>query len=490
MAGVGFRLQKLFQEDYFSSRLKAYLYAGLVTAGPWLIVILTVAIIRWLSMNVLNAPFEERTLFNLSVSYAFIFSQVVLGLQQLVVTRYLADKFYGKEFDDIFPAFLGMTKVTLAAAFALWLVFTIATPLNFLYSVVLFLLFAAINIIWVLFLFLSAAKFYQAVAYSFLGGGLLAVGSVFLVGRFADTLLTVGFTHSFWLLSGFTFGILVTLFGLLFALFATFPSKKTTGQFSYFSYFDRYPALFWIGILYNTGIWVCNWVIWFGEGREIIGSSFMYNSVYDTSVFWAYLTIIPALILFVVSVETRFYERYRVFYGFINYGGTLSQIASAMQRMTKVLREEMERLMRSQGLITFLFILFSPLIIAWMGISGPIESIFRLTAIGAFSNVMVLVITLLLLYFEDQKGAVWTAALFFTANLSLTLFLLPMGMQWYGVSFAAGATLTFMFAAGRLIYFLKSADYFSFCPAEYGYLARGTHFFTGIGERLNKVVRW
>ena len=63
MAGIGFKLQKLFQEDYYSSRLKAYTFSGLVTSGPWLIVILVVGTIQWLAFQMPTLSLGERTLF-------------------------------------------------------------------------------------------------------------------------------------------------------------------------------------------------------------------------------------------------------------------------------------------------------------------------------------------------------------------------------------------------------------------------------------------
>ncbi|MDA5560827.1 exopolysaccharide Pel transporter PelG [Exiguobacterium sp. MMG028] len=69
MAGVGFKLQQLFQEDYFSSRIKAYAFAGLVTSGPWLIVIVTIALMQWLTSYLLIATLEERTTSRIASSF-------------------------------------------------------------------------------------------------------------------------------------------------------------------------------------------------------------------------------------------------------------------------------------------------------------------------------------------------------------------------------------------------------------------------------------
>ena len=73
MAGIGFRLQKLFQEDYYSSRVKAYGFSLFVTAGPWLVVILAVTTIRFILSLFHSISIEEQRLFTISISYCFIF---------------------------------------------------------------------------------------------------------------------------------------------------------------------------------------------------------------------------------------------------------------------------------------------------------------------------------------------------------------------------------------------------------------------------------
>lgn len=113
MAGIGFRLQKLFQEDYYSSRIKAYGFSLFVTAGPWLVVILAVTAIRYILSLFHSISIEEQRLFTISISYCFIFSQIIYGALQLIVTRYVADLLYEQKADKVFSSFLGMTKITL-----------------------------------------------------------------------------------------------------------------------------------------------------------------------------------------------------------------------------------------------------------------------------------------------------------------------------------------------------------------------------------------
>ena len=45
MAGIGFELRRYLDEDTFSGTLKAYGFAGLIGAGPWVLSILGVILI-------------------------------------------------------------------------------------------------------------------------------------------------------------------------------------------------------------------------------------------------------------------------------------------------------------------------------------------------------------------------------------------------------------------------------------------------------------
>ncbi|MFX3623157.1 MAG: exopolysaccharide Pel transporter PelG [Ectobacillus sp.] len=486
MAGIGFKMQQLFKKDYFSSRIRAYGFSSLVTAGPWLVVIVTITLIQWLvrSSGILDQ--QVRELFIISISYCFIFSQVIFGTQQLIVTRYIADLFYMKKTEEVYSAFLGTSKVVTVMAVLLWSLFALYSPLPFVFTWLLLILFVIINLIWVLFLFLTAAKYYQPLAYSFIAGGMTALAATFwIVQQFDFSSFSEHFS-AFLLIGAFTLGMLVTLVSLFFALLISFPKRGTDKQFSYFHYYDRFPSLFWTGFLYNMGIWVCSWVIWFGEGSSYLENSFRYHNLYDTAMFWSYLSIIPTMIIFVISIETRFYQRYRTFYGYINGGGSLKQILEAKEHMQLVLRQEMERLLRNQGVFSLAVLALVLYYAEDAGLEGEFVWTFCITVIGAFANGMVLVITLLLLYFEDRRGALYTTIIFFALNLLLSLLLLPLGTGGYGLSFAIGSSVAFGFSAWRLIQYVSEIDFHAF-TAQNAHKRSERTFFTEVGKYLNKM---
>ena len=51
MAGIGFELRKILSRDSYTATLRAYVYAGLISSGPWVLSIISVMLIgamsRW-----------------------------------------------------------------------------------------------------------------------------------------------------------------------------------------------------------------------------------------------------------------------------------------------------------------------------------------------------------------------------------------------------------------------------------------------------------
>ncbi|RSL34986.1 hypothetical protein D7Z54_03050 [Salibacterium salarium] len=463
VAGIGFHLQGLFEEKSLYSKVRAYGLAGLVAAGPWIIITLTMAIIQWMIYQFSAVSSEERELFIFSVSYCFIFSQLLFSTQQMTVTRYVSDLMYNNELSKVFPAFLGTTKVVTVLALGVWGIFFLVSPLSYLYKFVLLALFLTINYMWILLLFLSAAKHYKAIGWSFLTGGLCSVFLAIVVIGNNGIWLTGKYPVPLQLTISIMIGMLVTVAGLMMVLLRTFPMWKSNGEFAYFTYYGRFPSLFWIGFLYTLGIWVCNWIIWFGEGSKVVAGSFIVHPIYDMAIFWSYLTILPVMILFIISVETRFYKYYKTFFSYVNEGGTLNQIRRAKQKMNKVLFQEIQRLVRSQMVVTVIVVLNAGYLLSFLNVNENVVQIFRLTAIGAFANGILLVMLLLLLYFEDRKGALYSAIIFFAINGGLTVSFLSFGYEGYGLSFSIGSLIGFVFAAVRLSIYLQRIDYHGFC---------------------------
>ncbi|MFR3850495.1 MAG: exopolysaccharide Pel transporter PelG [Streptococcus salivarius] len=123
MAGIGFELRKIYNEDSLFQNKKAYAYAGIVYTGPMLLGILLTAGVVVLTMVAGISENERDYILSRSLTYAIIFSLVITSLFSLVVTRFVADMLYEKKFETIIPSFYASSALMLM----------IGTPLYALY---------------------------------------------------------------------------------------------------------------------------------------------------------------------------------------------------------------------------------------------------------------------------------------------------------------------------------------------------------------------
>src|SRR5882672_10021410 len=92
MAGIGFRLKRLIAEESYGGWLRAHLYGAVLSSGPWLLSIFTLASLSLLSRTVIDDP--ARELFRAIVGWTYTFSLITTGAAQMLVTRQLADVLY------------------------------------------------------------------------------------------------------------------------------------------------------------------------------------------------------------------------------------------------------------------------------------------------------------------------------------------------------------------------------------------------------------
>ncbi|MBP1967724.1 exopolysaccharide Pel transporter PelG [Paenibacillus aceris] len=481
MAGIGFTLQKLFRDDYLSLRVRAYAYASFIAAGPWILSVGSIAFINVILVHFANVEDNQRQLFIVTVSYCFIFSQMLSGGWQLCVTRYLADHFFHNRLEVVTPTYIGISRIIFGISLLAAVIFYWSSPLSILYKVMSVLLFFMCGQIWLAMVFLTAAKDYKMIAIAFLAGAAVSIGSVFVLLHYPISFTQ--YRQSTNILLGFSCGMLLTMAILVFVLLRAFPARTAVNPYGFLQYVDKYPSLLWTGFLYNIGVWTHNMIIWLGSSGVRIEETFRYSPIYDTSVFLANLTVIPSLVLFVVSVETEFYDKYKTFYGYVTNGGTLEMIQKAKKRMVEVLWRELYRLTKLQGILTVFIILISEMLLELVGLQKTVIDIFKLCALGALLNAIMLIHILLMLYFEDRKGAVITGGIYFGLNVLLTAGLLPLGFDYYGFSYFLAGLAAYGWSGYRLLIFLKRIEVHTFISQSIIYKEK-SGFFARLSEKV------
>ena len=127
MAGIGFELRKYLHSNSYLGTLKGYAYAGIISAGPWILSILGVMLVGILSVS-MQMDAQSVVGFLVSVTWLMACSLMTTGFLLLVFIRFVADRLFEKADDIILPNVAGLLIVSTLvsgtiASLAVWLWF-------------------------------------------------------------------------------------------------------------------------------------------------------------------------------------------------------------------------------------------------------------------------------------------------------------------------------------------------------------------------------
>jgi uncharacterized membrane protein len=435
MAGIGFVLRNLASQDTLLSGLRAYSHAAVVSCGPWLFAVLSLGGVEILGRAVLSPQDLHR--FSAVVIYNFSFSLVASGPIVLVLTRRLADQIYAKDVADLPGLFLGALALlfVVQAAFGI-LFYGLVVDMQLAERILALICLQIAGGIWVASTFMSALQSFQSISAAFASGTLLA---------FFGALLLAPMFGAAGMLAGFTAGLAVIFFGLSARIFAEYPHPANI-RLSFLLDFRRYWQFALVGLLYNAAIWVDKWIMWFAPGRVVIAGGMPTHPAYDGAMFLAYLTSVPATTLFLVAVETRFFEHYLRFYQNIENDATANEIDRNHRTILQTLGEGMRNIAVLQAAMGYLAILAAPGLIGMAKGGLEMVPIFRFGVIGALFHVLLLCAMVIISYFDLKRELVLVAAVFFALNAGLTLGTLWLGLGYQGYGYCGATLLSLIFA--------------------------------------------
>lgn len=454
MAGIGFELRKLFREQGLLNNVKAYAFSALTTVGPMILSMFLIVVLQRL-MTFNEASYLDWELYIATVQYAFIFSIIITSGLSMVLTRYIADMIFQKKYDRILSSYYGALAVCLPfSGLTAWLFLrgVAATPG---YKLAAYLFFMILVVIWFQSVYLSALKDYVRIVRTFAVGVLVSVVAGWILLSYTEinpataalVAIDVGFVLIA-LLSSFHFE-------------QVFPARQERLYFAFFSYFRKYPSLFFIGTFMYAGIYVHCFVYWFSSKGTLVRDQFWTSPFYDLPVFYAFVSVIPTLVTFVVSVETRFYEKFRTYYNQVIHGGTYQEMSRAKKEMQRTLMLEISFLTEVQLLFTIISLALGMKFLPGTGFTMEQIDIFTILALGYFLFIIMFVLLHLLMYFDDRKGVLWISLLFVVLNVAISYATYKTDSDGLGMFIASFLGLAA--AIYRLMQVLGNIDYFTFC---------------------------
>lgn len=450
MAGIGFRLKKMLADDTYTGLVKGYFFGSVLSSGPWIFTIISLAFIQIYAARFLTI--QEADTFTTSITYTFAFSLMTFGLMEMVITRYLANKLFLKEGRILFSSFISIVSPVLLFQSVLAMGLYAFANFSLSYKFAGIVLHVVISSIWAVMIFLSATKNYLAVAFSFLVGTLV---SAFAAIEFSRNFGAMG------ALFGVAVGEALILGMLIWRLYREFPFYPFFSN-ELFGYYRKYPLLICVGFLYNAGLWVDKILFWFLGPSLHLSGPFYNDELYGSALYLAYLTMIPALTIFLVKIETSFYIAFRAFYQAIEAKKGLSDLLKIKEQIILSLRTSAKPLVTFQAGLCVCCVVFAPFILDFFKLRHELLVIFQIGTIGVFFQVMMVIMGIIILYFNGIQKVIFLYSIFFGTNLIFTLLTLKFGFLYYGYGFTAASCIGFILAYHLLQKQVRDFDYETF----------------------------
>ncbi len=433
MAGIGFELRKLLRRNSFAGLLQAYTYAGIISAGPWILSIIGILLIGILSLGS-NTHSHDVMQFQVTVTYIMASSLILTGLVQLGFTRFIADRLFEKKSDWVLPNFNGLLLVVVCVSGLLGL---LATLLLFPQQSVLFrlLLLAAFVILcatWIAAVFLSGMKKYKEIVILFLLGYTVVVGAALLFRPYGLE----------GLMAGFVLGHLLLFSGMIEQVYREFSSKRGV-SFELFRPHAMYQSLLFTGLFYNAAIWADKVIFWFTpETSQAVIGPLRASVIYDLPIFLAYLSIIPGMAVFLVRIETDFVEYYDKFYNCVREGAPLSTIEHTRNKLVFSARQGLLDITKVQSITVAIIIAVGEQLLQWLGISQLYLPLLYIDVIATGMQVVLLGILNILFYLDKRRIVLILTGLFLFSNILFSWGSIQLGASFFGYGFALSLLLT------------------------------------------------
>ncbi len=456
MAGIGLELRRLLQRDSLSATLSAYVYAGIISAGPLVLSIVGILLIGLIRPTALR-PSAHIVQFQVSVTYLIAASLIITGAFQLLFSRFISDRLFARENDRILSAYNAVNLVTtvITGLLGLVLALTIFKDESFIYRVLMLSAFVAISQVWLGVIFLASIKRYRAILAAFFVGYAVIVITAVQLDRFGVE----------GLLAGFLVGHIVLLIYLSAVIHRQFRSP------SYISWdvFDRhhaYPGLMLVGLLFNLGVWLDKIMFWFSEtGQDVIGP-LRASVIYDIPVFISYLCIIPGMAVFLLRLESDFVQHSDHYYGATRSGGTLGQIRLLRDRMVSSARMALYEILKIQIVVVLLIFAFGEPLLRTIGISTLYMPLLQVDVIAASLQIVFLGVLNIFFYLDRRRIVLKLTALFVLLNGLLTGLTLEIGPDSYGYGFAGSLLAVTLVSVYTLNYCFDKLEFDTYMLQE------------------------
>lgn len=252
MAGIGVKLNRIYQKNTITTNVIGFFYSTVVTIAPVLVVIANLVLMQMvLKFNTVG--FFDRELFSCTILYVFIFSLLTTSPFNAVLSRYMSDVIFEERYEDILPCHrVGMLmNICFSCLFGIPFCFweNLVGGVAIYYVFTGYCCFIGLVLVFYNMLYLSICKEYRLISLYFFIGMLCA----FLLSLFFHFILRMSIPYS--MLLALTVGFFLTAVLEWSKIHQYFPdNSEEYGRV--LVYFKRYWHLILINFLYTLGLFI------------------------------------------------------------------------------------------------------------------------------------------------------------------------------------------------------------------------------------------
>ncbi len=408
MAGIGFELKKIYGRKTLASNLWGTIYATMTTIGPAVLSAVLLLVLK-LMLNQAGLTLLEERFFISSTTYAFLLAMLVAVMFAAPVSRYISDCIFLDKESDICPSAFGVLTLSTVVSGIVMLVLCVGVYLSHVeaslaYLVGYYFLGVLVTDAFSMMTYASALKHYKVLTFSFFLGAVLAVGAYVLftsaMGIDKVTAACLALVCCY----------IVVVFALVFECIKAFGMPK--GRFfAFLSYFPRYPKLAIAGFAYTLGLYCPTIIYWIFSGMVEQVSIFRTTPSYDIALFLAVIVNMPALVIFVVKVETAFYEKYTLYVSALN-NGTHDLIQKEREAMARELRHQLFFVYEIQLIITVVSVCLVSVFFPYLNVTTQMLELFVILSLGVYASFCMYFTIVVFYYFSDYAGACISALVY------------------------------------------------------------------------------
>lgn len=467
MAGIGVRLNKIFEKRSISADLVGFTYSTVATAAPMFLVILNIILMQHV-LGFETASYQARELFFCTVLYVFIFALLTASPFNAVLSKYVHDAIFEERYQDILPCYyLGLVmnvvlSFLLGVPFCLWEHFV--GGVGVFYVFVSFCAYMSLMLVFYSMLYLSVSKDYQKISFFFLIGMVVTFLLAFVLTRWCHWAIDISMLFA--LMVGF---LLIAV--MEYATIKRYYVKNSNRYKPVLGYFRKWWKLVATNFLYTLGLYIHNFVFWTTDLHVVVVKSFVCCWPYDMASCLAMFTNISATVIFIARVEMHFHEKYRAYSEAI-IGGKKADIDNAKSRLFRHISSELMSLVRVQFIISVVIYLLCVVFLPQFGFAGLVMRIYPCLAAGYFILFIMYAVILFLYYFDDMTGAVLATLSFCLVTLVGSIFATRLDEIWYGLGVLLGSLSGWTVAYLRLRWVERNMDTHIFCR---GFLLKREH---------------